>query len=255
MNDRTFDQLLDAWLDLGPTSAPERVADAARLEARGTRQTAAVLGRRLPQRWMDMNRMVRFGVAAAVVALSIVGLAYLTGRNVAAPSPSLAPPGSAAASPATAPSLPQLGLPGARANVHAGEYGWQTGAPQSGMHSVVPDGDSFREVAMFFASGPDCLRQGERDATPVRIAGFDGVFVEPYEPAMAFGSADGDEITRAYALAVEDRTLCVYVTRHPTTTDADLRAVRDILETIKAQPIGEQAIRITFTLPAGWDTG
>ena len=40
MNDRNFDQLLDAWMDLGPTAAPDRVADAARLEARTTRQTA-----------------------------------------------------------------------------------------------------------------------------------------------------------------------------------------------------------------------
>ena len=40
MNDRNFDQLLNAWMDLGPTTAPERVADAARLEAADHAPTA-----------------------------------------------------------------------------------------------------------------------------------------------------------------------------------------------------------------------
>jgi hypothetical protein len=44
MNEEQLDQLLDAWLEHGPAVAPERVAIAARLEARSTRQATAVLG-------------------------------------------------------------------------------------------------------------------------------------------------------------------------------------------------------------------
>ncbi len=94
----------------------------------------------------------------------------------------------------------------------------------------------------------------DSQTTPVRVAGLDGVFVEPYEPAVGFSQV-GDEITRGYALAVGDRTLCVYLTWHPTTTQAELHSAMDILTTLRAQPIGRDGIRITFTLPDGWDTG
>jgi hypothetical protein len=88
----------------------------------------------------------------------------------------------------------------------------------------------------------------------VSVAGFDGISIERYEPAVPFNN-DGDEITRAYALAVDNRILCVYVTWHATTTEEELRAALDILDTIQAQPIGPDGIRITFTLPDGWDSG
>ena len=68
-------------------------------------------------------------------------------------------------------------------------------------------------------------------------------------------TADGDEITRAHALAVGDRTLCVFLTWHPTTTDDELEAAAQILESIRAEPIGIDRIRITFTLDEGWDVG
>ena len=55
MNDRNFDQLLNAWMDLGPTTAPDRVADAARLEAATTRQRPAILSRWAPRRFPTMN--------------------------------------------------------------------------------------------------------------------------------------------------------------------------------------------------------
>ena len=49
MNDSSLDQLLDAWVELGPNVAPARVADAARLEIRSTRQTA--IPKWWPPRW------------------------------------------------------------------------------------------------------------------------------------------------------------------------------------------------------------
>ena len=64
----------------------------------------------------------------------------------------------------------------------------------------------------------------------------------------------GDEITRGHALSVGERTLCVFLTWHPSTTDGELATAAEILESIRAEPIGER-VRITFTLPEGWDTG
>ncbi len=86
MNDRDLDQLLDAWIDLGPEAAPERVAAATRLEVRSTRQssaTAAWLARRFPI--MNTNRF-RFGIAAAaIVAAAFLGLQFLPTTNIGRP--------------------------------------------------------------------------------------------------------------------------------------------------------------------------
>ena len=119
------------------------------------------------------------------------------------------------------------------------------------MHRVVGD----REVtAILFAVGPRCLAVAEgQQPVAVSLAGMSGEFIEPYTPAVAFNNV-GDEITRGYALSVEDLTLCVFLTWHPSTTDGELAAAADILESIQAEPIGER-VRITFTLPEGWDTG
>ena len=153
--------------------------------------------------------------------------------------------------------LPKLRLPGTRASP-AGEYGWE-GAPGghgAGMHRVIGDGNDAREAtAMLFAVGDGCLKAGREQQVPLRVAGFDAVSVEPYEPPVTFGRQDGVEITRAYAVAVGDRTLCVYITRHPATTDDELDAAVRILDTLRAEPIDEARIRIVFTLGSGWDTG
>jgi hypothetical protein len=119
------------------------------------------------------------------------------------------------------------------------------------MHWVVGD----REVAaIFFAAGPGCLEVNEGQQTvAVTIAGMDGVSIEPYQPPITF-SQIGDEITRGHALSVGERTLCVFLTWHPSTTDGEMATAAEILESIRAEPIGER-VRITLTLPEGWDTG
>ena len=155
--------------------------------------------------------------------------------------------------PATS-SLPALKLPGNAASP-AGEYGWEGGpGSRAGMHKVN-EGEG--EVAeLIFKVGPSCLPAGaEQAAVPIRVAGFDGVSVQPFEPPVTFGSADGDETTRAHALAVGDRTLCVFLTWHSTTTAAELTAAEAILDTIRAEPVGESSVRITFMLDEGWDIG
>ena len=96
MNDSSLDQLLDAWMDLGPTVVPARVADAARLEIRSTRQTAIPMWWP-PRRFPEMNNMVRAGLVAAVVVAALLGITYFVAPNVGAPTPSAEPTASLAA--------------------------------------------------------------------------------------------------------------------------------------------------------------
>ena len=95
MNDSSLDQLLDAWVELGPNVAPARVADAARLEIRSTRQTAIPMWWP-PRRFLEMNNMVRAGLVAAVVVAALLGIAYLVAPNVGSPAPSPDPSASEA---------------------------------------------------------------------------------------------------------------------------------------------------------------
>ena len=86
MNDRNFDQLLNAWMDLGPTTAPDRVADAARLEAAATRQLPAIVSRWAPRRFPLMNTYAKVALAtAAVVLAALLGYNYLVAPNVGGP--------------------------------------------------------------------------------------------------------------------------------------------------------------------------
>jgi hypothetical protein len=114
MSDRTLDQLLDAWMDLGPTVAPARVAEAVRLEARSTRQIASLRGWP-PRKFPVMNTTVRFALAAAaVVAAAVLGYAYLVAPNVGGPPP---------ADPTPSPSLALTGdLSTARGPLTPGTY-------------------------------------------------------------------------------------------------------------------------------------
>jgi hypothetical protein len=92
-DERSFDQLLDAWLDGGPGVAPVRVADAARLEVRTTRQMNSLeiwALRRIPV----MNTTMRFAIGTAAVAVAaLLGLNLLVPPNVGDdPAPSDASP-------------------------------------------------------------------------------------------------------------------------------------------------------------------
>jgi hypothetical protein len=86
MNDRSVDQLLNAWMDLGPAVAPDRVADAARLEARNTRQTA-IPPWWPPRRFPEMNNTMRFALAAAALVAALLGFAYVMAPNIGGPAP------------------------------------------------------------------------------------------------------------------------------------------------------------------------
>ena len=82
MNDRNLEQLLDAWLDAGPTVAPARVTEAVRLEIRSTRQPAALRGWP-PLRFPIMSNTMRIALATAAVAVAaLLGFNYLVAPNI-----------------------------------------------------------------------------------------------------------------------------------------------------------------------------
>ena len=141
MNDRHLDQLLNAWMDLGPTTAPDRVADAARLEARATRQMPAVLDRWAPRRFPKMSNTVRIALAAAaVLVIAFLGIrSLLPGSNVGGPN---APSGPTSI-PETIPNQTSL-TPGSYAiddafpvritlDVPAGWFAWISNAEVAGL--------------------------------------------------------------------------------------------------------------------------
>ena len=152
-----------------------------------------------------------------------------------------------------APSLGAHTMPGPRGGP-PGVYGWEAdfaGGP-TGMHRVTGVG----EQSLFFAVGPNCL--GSVDASsmvPVNVAGFNGVSVEPYDPPLVFGATEGDETTRAYRLDVADRKLCAFVTWDSDSAPPDKAAAIRVLDTLRAQLLGTDGLRINFLLEGGWDTG
>lgn len=269
--DRDTTRIVRSWMRTDGHGSADRVLGTVldRLDATPQRRATWWRARRLS----TMSTTLGVGLAAAILAVAaLIGISYLANPDVGGPGPAESmpqatadatleqsvPAESATASSAAVPSLPDLGLPGPLRNSRAREAGWETGQVPSGMHRVIEEEDPAREsTAVIFASGPDCLGDAweERDARDVRVAGFDAVVVEPYEPVNAFVNRTGDETTRAYALAVGDRTLCVFVTWDLSTTEDELREAVDMVDTIRAQPIGSNGVRITFTLPAGWDTG
>ncbi len=120
------------------------------------------------------------------------------------------------------------------------------------MHKVR-DGES---ADLVLAVGRDCLAEDQAQrAEPVQVGDLTGVLVEPYEPPVTFAGTPGEgTITRAYRLDVGDRTLCVFLTRHPTTTDAGWATALGAIDTLRATQI-EQRVRVWFSLDEGWDIG
>lgn len=117
-DDRKLDQLLDAWLDGGPTVAPNRVTEAARLETRATRQSAALPG--WTRRFPSMNNTMRYGVVAAGMAVAaVLGFSLLASPNVG--NPGLGEP-----SPTPRPSPRSLADVPAGEELEPGSYEWST---------------------------------------------------------------------------------------------------------------------------------
>jgi hypothetical protein len=136
MNDRSFDQLLNAWMDLGPTSAPDRVAEAARLEASNTRQTAIPMWWP-PRRFPMMNTYAKAALAtAAVVLAALLGYNYLVAPNVGDK-----PPVPLDSTPSASPAADATSFtehPGEGAELQPGSYLIDYAAPV-GVIITVPD--------------------------------------------------------------------------------------------------------------------
>jgi hypothetical protein len=155
--------------------------------------------------------------------------------------------------------ISDLPLPGARGGP-AGEYGWTgTLGAVGGMHHIFddPPSESGFQTQLTFSVADDCFAYGtDTEPASVTVAGLDGLYVEPYEdPDVTFVQTRASATTGAYALAIGDRTLCLYLTWDPDTTQDELEAARQVVESIRAQPFGPDGIRMNFTLPEGWDTG
>jgi hypothetical protein len=102
MNDRHIDQLLQEWLDLGPSVAPDHVHDAVIPNARATRQAAPNWSGWVAARIPPMTAITRLACAGAVIALvAIVGINLLMPSQ--APRPGSGPSTSATPSPQATP--------------------------------------------------------------------------------------------------------------------------------------------------------
>jgi hypothetical protein len=157
--------------------------------------------------------------------------------------------------------LPELSLPGSRGDEPAGVYGWTGGLGAStGMHHVIGNANNFRQTQLVFSIREDCFGAAG-NPIPVTVAGLNGLYLEPYkaergEPIVTFiYPPRGGETTGGYALPIDDRTLCVYLTWDPQTTRGELEEARQVVESIRGEPYGVDGVRIIFTVPARWDTG
>ena len=136
----------------------------------------------------------------------------------------------------------------------ADDFGWD-GFPGNStwMHYVGNE----TSTQIIFAVLGNCFG-GDPTAEPasMTIAGFDALYAEPFDPTyLAHGigrMGNDDEKADAYALDVSARTLCIYVVWEGKGVPAHLAAAREIVESIRAEPIGRDGIRIVFT-SAGWD--
>jgi hypothetical protein len=105
-DERDFDRISRAWLDLMPSEAPDRTV-AAVVQAVATTPQVRRPWRRLPWRSTNMNRVLLAGAISAAAIAAVVGGVLLTrpdGRSVGPPATS---PSSSLLSPSPSASVPQ----------------------------------------------------------------------------------------------------------------------------------------------------
>jgi hypothetical protein len=108
-DDRQFERTARAWLDLGPTNAPDHTVESALLTIETTAQERDL---RIPWRLPTMNPALRIAVVAAVAIVAIGGAMFLSRAPVSSvgtsPSPASSSPSPAPAGPSPAPSIAGL---------------------------------------------------------------------------------------------------------------------------------------------------
>jgi hypothetical protein len=126
------------------------------------------------------------------------------------------------------------------------------------LHSVVEADGGYRQTQIVFSIQADCFT-GEGTPLRSRVVGANGVnqYAEPYDaPDVLFmPEREEGQITGAYELRIEGRTLCVYLTWDASTTEEELAAARQVVESIRGEAHGSDGLRIVFSLPEGWDVG
>ena len=249
MNDRNVDQLLDAWLDLGPDAAPDRVRSAVALEVRTTRQ-AFGWSRWASERFPSMNTPVRVAAAlAAAGVIAFVGFRYLVPDNTGTTDPT--------ASAITSPSPPPASI--TESDV---DYGWPTTSRNSpGVYSWngsscgrlpgrgscivgwMHNGYGSGDVEIFI----DAIAPGDVDdpGTAVSVAGHDGTYRRI------------DAQQEEWIVEIGDTTMSIRLTARPGTSQDDLDEAHAIIESMRTEPRdSDLGFRLVFTLTTDdWDSG
>jgi len=154
MNDRNVDQLLQAWLDLGPDVAPDRVHSAVALEVRSTRQ-ASGWSRWASERFPTMSNPVRIAAALAVVAvIAIVGVRFLLPPNNTGDTFPTATPTATASPTATPVGVRPLPPEGSRLN--PGQYAVEV--PDSSVTATFTIADGWTSGGWYIMNPPDLSR-------------------------------------------------------------------------------------------------
>jgi hypothetical protein len=198
---------------------------------------------------------LRNSTSTTTAAVTIVDDNFGPTTSVANIVPSSVPSAKTSAS-----KLRPTSLPGPNLNQPAGVYGW-TGDPGSRgwLHRVWVDGRGLSsQTQLVFTVEDVCFaRSPGAEPTMATVAGLDGLYLEPHDDDSVYLSVSPNhgETTGAYALPIDDRTLCVYLTWDRATIPDELTAAREVVESIRGEPHGEDGIRINFTLPCCWDTG
>lgn len=215
-DDRMFERSARAWLELGPTDAPDRVVQGALLEIESTRQEREF---RLPWRLPTMNPLIRpmTGVAAIAVALVVGGM--LIGPRLGSgfgpqPTPTAVPSSSPAPTPgptADAAACQLLTSEEVRSTTYnPGLWGGGTTIP-SGIGTTTrclytfDSGDIFLEVTYTKSGGASAFAAAKATAgvQPVRGVGSEAVF-DPKTETLSFVQGDAMVVLRS-GMWVTDR--------------------------------------------------
>jgi hypothetical protein len=124
---------------------------------------------------------------------------------------------------------------GLGSNTGSGAYGW--------MHNGYQTLDEGQGVAISFGSSSDA----DPDAAAVIIAGYPGTYQERISTEASR--------TELWTIDIEGWTFTITLEAEWNTTAAQLAEAHAIIESIRYEPTETGGLRVTFTLPFGWDSG
>jgi hypothetical protein len=121
------------------------------------------------------------------------------------------------------------------------------------------NGEGSGQTQLFFTTEDDCFLHGTGpEPVPVEIGDREGRVVDPFEPdvpkRILFVGMDVAGAV-AYEIPVGEHTLCAFASWDAASAPEDIRAARAVVESIRAEPVGSNQVRVVFTTEGGWDTG